>query len=162
MKELEALEALRESEPGAYLEALVDLAAKHPSAALIRRELAYALDASGDIEQAIAHYDAAYELGLPDDDGPDFVLSYGAILRSLGRYELALVILGEACIRFPEYAPLRVVLGLTLHSAGHPDAAIATLLEVILQLGAGDDLLDGYEEAIAELQTQLLPTPDGD
>lgn len=160
MKELEELEALRDKDAAAYLAALVDLAAKHPSAARVRQEAAYALDASGDEELAIVHYDAAYELGLPDDEGPDFALSYGAILRSLGRYELALVILGEAMIRFPDYAPLRTVLALTLHSAGHSDAAVATLLEVILQLGEPSDELDGYEQAIAEMQSQLLPAPE--
>lgn len=162
MRELQALEPLRDKAPEEYLEAVVALATKHPSVALVRQEAAYALDASGDEEQAILHYDAAHALGLGEDEGPDFALSYGAILRSLGRYELALAILGEATIRWPEYAPLRTVLALTLHSSGHTDAAIATLLEVILQLGAGDDALDGYEEAIAGLQAQLLATPEED
>ncbi len=160
MKELEDLAPLREKNPDAYLEAIVALAAKHPGSAILRQEAAYALDASGDEEQAIEHYDAAHQLGLPDDEGPDFSLSYGAILRSLGRFDLALAILGEATIRFPDYAPLRVVLALTLHSAGHRDAAIAELLEVILLLGTGSDELDGYEEAIAELQSHLLPDAD--
>jgi tetratricopeptide (TPR) repeat protein len=160
VKELDAIRELREKDLAAYVEAISELAAKHPSSAIVRREAAYALDASGDEEAAISHYDAAYEMGLPDDDGPDFALSYGAILRSLGRFELALAILGEATIHFPDYAPLRIVLALTLQSAGHSDAAVATLLEVILQLGAGDDALDGYEESLAELQRQLLVVPD--
>jgi tetratricopeptide (TPR) repeat protein len=162
MKELEELEDLRARDAGAHLRALLDLAVKHPSEAAVRREAAYALDASGDEELAITHYDAAYELGALDEESPDFALSYGAILRSLGRNDLALAILGEATIRWADYAPLRVVLALTLHSAGHTDASIATLLEVILQLGTGDDALDGYEEAIAGLQAQLLPDPDDD
>ena len=161
MKELEAIEPLRDSDPPAYLEALLALAARHPSSRLLRQEAAYALDAAGEEELAIVHYDAAHQLGSGDtEEGPDFALSYGAILRSLGRHELALAILGEGTIQFPDYAPLRTVLALALHSAGHTDAAVASLLEVILQLGAGDDALDGYEEAFADLQSQLLPTPE--
>lgn len=158
MEELETIRRLRDEDVDAYVKAIQALAARHPSSAIIRREAAYALDAEGDEELAIVHYDAAHQLGLPDDEGPDFALSYGAILRSLGRYELALAILGEATLHFPEYAPIRIVLALTLQSSGHTDAAVATLLEVILQLGAGDDALDGYEEALAQLQEQLLVT----
>ena len=160
VEELEAIRQLRKEDPHAYLEAVLALAAQHPSSAIVRREAAFALDASGDEELAITHYDAAYQIGLPDDEGPDFALSYGAILRSLGRFELALAILGEATIHFPDYAPLRTVLAMTLHSAGHADAALATLLEVVLQLGAGNDALDGYEESLAQLQGQLLEEPD--
>jgi tetratricopeptide (TPR) repeat protein len=156
VKELEAIRELREKDMDSYVEAIVALAAQHPSSPIVRREAAYALDAIGDEEAAIGHYDAAYEIGLPDDEGPDFALSYGAILRSLGRFELALAILGNATTHFPDYAPLRIVLALTLQSVGQTNAAVATLLEVILQLGDGDDALDGYEETLAELQRQLL------
>ena len=162
MEELDAILHLRDKDLDAYVEAILALVAKHPSSPIVHREAAYALDASGDEARAITHYDTAHQLGLPDDEGPDFALSYGAILRSLGRFELALAILAEATIQFPEYAPLRIVLALTLNSAGYADAGLATMLEVVLQLGRGDDALDGYEESLADLQRQLLEEPQED
>lgn len=158
MQKLERVRDLREEAPDAYLDAVLKLAKGHPSNVEVRLEAAYALDSLGEQADAIVHYDAAYELGVDAGD-MDFPLSYGAILRALGRFDLALAILGEATIRFPDYVPLRIVLALCLHSAGHTDAGLATMLEVVLQLGSGDDALDGYEESLAQLQQDLLQDP---
>ena len=154
--EREELYELRDSDPARYLEECLRAARNAPLAADRQLDAAWALDGEGQAEEAMRYYDRANELGVDEGDYPAFPLSYGASLRAFGRYEEATTVLAEAAEQNPEYLPLRILLGLTLASAGHSKLAVATLLEVILSLGSGDEELDGYEEALGELQEELL------
>lgn len=115
---------------------------------------AYALDRDGDERGAIKHYDAAWTLGVPADEEKKFLVGYGSTLRNVGRADHAVAILAAAVEKYPDYPALAAFLGLALADAGHPRAALATLLGVVLDLEGGR--LDGYDRALAEYQRELL------
>ncbi|MCB9559906.1 MAG: tetratricopeptide repeat protein [Kofleriaceae bacterium] len=118
-------------------------------------EAAYALDRAGDEHGAIRHYDRAWRLGVPASQRKRFVVGYGSTLRNVGRTDDAVAVLAEAVRDYPDYPALQAFLGLALHSAGQPQAALATMLGVVLDL-AGAEALDGYERALGEYHDELL------
>jgi len=142
---------------GQYVAAAQDLATRYPDHVDVRMEAAYACESVGEELTAIEHYDAAWALGIPDDEGAAFAASYGATLSALGRLDEAVAILGEAVQRYPDYAPLKAFLAVALYSHGHPTAAMATLLQLLLEV-TRDDQLDGFESALAQVQTDLVRT----
>lgn len=154
--ELEELRALRDSAPEHYISGLIDLCRRVPDSVEVQIEAAFAHDGAGDEAQALRHYEAAHQLGVPSEHDCAFTLSYGAALNSCSRGEEALAILGQGAIDHPDYAPMRVILAVALCNHGHGREAVAMLLEVVLMLGDGDDVLDGYEEVFAGLQWLLL------
>jgi tetratricopeptide (TPR) repeat protein len=123
---------------------------------------AYACDREGDERAAVRYYDAAWELGVPDDVKQQFLVGYGSTLRNVGRADDAVAILGEAVAEFPDYPALQVFLALALHSAGHPAAGLAAMLAVVLDLnaaaaaGEGRGPLDGYQRALGDYHRELL------
>lgn len=137
------------------LDRALERAAAAPFDAAARMAAACALDREGREAEAIAHYDAAWALGVPPAARRQFLVGYGSTLRNVGRLEESVAILGDAVAADPDYAPFKVFLGLALHSSGQHDAAAAALLEAVLDLHAGARL-DGYERAIAEYQKEML------
>ena len=118
---------------------------------------AFACDRDGDERAAVVHYDAAWRLGVPDDVRARFLVGYGSTLRNVGRAEEAVAILAEAALEHPDYPALQAFLALALHAAGHPTAALATMLAVVLDLaGPQGGPLDGYQRALGEYQRELL------
>ncbi len=161
MNELERVRALRAAgEADAYLAAAIELARAHPRAVDVRIEAAYACDRYGAEADAIVHYDAAWQLGVPADEQRRFLVGYGSTLRNVGRADEAVAVLGEAIGAFPDYPPLKVFLALALHSAGHIDMAMATALDAAVD--AGRDALDGYDRAIVYYRDELLGRAVGD
>jgi tetratricopeptide (TPR) repeat protein len=120
---------------------------------LIRK--AYANDAAGDERAAIRFYDAAYRLGVPDDQRKRFLVGYGSTLRNVGRAEEAVAILAQAVADDPDYPAFGAFLALALADAGHPEAALATMLGCVLDV-APAGVLDGYERALGEYHRELL------
>lgn len=121
-------------------------------------EAAYACDREGDERTAIRYYDRAWALGVPEARRPRFLVGYGSTLRNVGRADDAVAILAEAAAAYPDHAALRAFLALALHSAGHPRAALATMLGVVLDTAAAG-ALDGYERALNEYHRELLADP---
>ncbi len=123
---------------------------------------AYARDRAGDERGAIAHYDRAYQLGVPEAERKRFLVGYGSTLRNVGRVDDAVAVLADAVRTYPDYPALQAFLALALSSAGQVDAALATMLGVVLDI-ARDDALDGYERALGEyhdeLLTKIVPPP---
>ena len=159
MKTSEELRRVRELRDqglvGHYVDAARKLAAAEPQQVAVHIEAAYACESVGEDEAALEHYDAAWALGIPDDEGPAFTASYGSTLTTVGRVDEAVAILGEALQRYPDYAPLKAFLALALNAHGHPTAAMATLLQLTLELARDDDL-DGFDSALAQVQTELI------
>jgi len=130
-------------------------AAASPSDAEARMAAAYACDRVGREAEAIVHYDAAWALGVPAAERRRFLVGYGSTLRTVGRLDESVAILGDAVAAEPDYAPYKVFLGLALHSSGQHAAAAATLLGAVLDCHGGARL-DGFERAVAEYQQELL------
>lgn len=139
-----------------HVSAALELAAKWPSEVRARIEAAYALDRTGDEAGAVRHYDAAWQLGVPEDLRKRFVVGYGSTLRNVGRAEEAVVILTEEMEREPGYPPYVAFLALALHSAGHGSAALATMLGCVLDVARDGKALDGYERALGGYYRELI------
>ena len=136
------------------------LVERYPDEARAHAELAYAYDFAGREEQAVGPYRRALALGLPEELLPGHLLGLGSTLRNVGQIEESVRVLREAVARFPDRADLKVFLALSLHGAGDPTGALATLLDLILAAPGID--LHGYERAARyyadELAGRLDPT----
>lgn len=120
---------------------------------------AYAHDRAGREREAIRHYERAWQLGVPADQRRKFLVGYGSTLRNVGRSEEAVALLAEAAAADPDYPAYTAFLALALMSAGHPGAALATMLGCALD-AARPGVWDGYDRALGEYQKQLLePKP---
>lgn len=140
---------------GSDLDLILARAAERPDDVLARVAAAYACDRVGREEEAVRHYDAAWRLGVPQEHRRRFVVGYGSTLRNVGRLEESVAILGEAIAEDPDYPPFKAFLALALHAMGERSAAIAAMLDALLDV-AGGASLDGYEGALAEYQRELL------
>lgn len=118
-------------------------------------EQAYALDGAGDERGAIRFYDRAYRQGVPEDKKRRFLVGYGSTLRNVGRAEEAVAILAQAAVDDPDYPAFTAFLALALADAGHPKAALATMLGCALDV-ARPGVFDGYERALGEYHRELL------
>jgi tetratricopeptide (TPR) repeat protein len=118
-------------------------------------EAAFASDRAGDEETAIRHYEAAHRLGVPAELRRRFTVGFGSTLRNVRRAEEAIQVLAEAMQADPQYPPYSAFLALALADAGHPKAALATMLGCTLE-AARADAFDGYERALLDYHGQLL------
>jgi tetratricopeptide (TPR) repeat protein len=116
---------------------------------------AYAHDRVGLEAEAIRYYERAWALGVPEPQRKGFIVGFGSTLRNVGRADEAVALFAEAVQAYPDYPPLHAFLSLALFSAGHPRAALATMLGVALDL-AGKTGFDGYERALGEYHQELL------
>jgi len=131
------------------------LVAEHPEDVHAQVEAAYASDWVGDQRTAIRHYEEAFRLGVPAAERRHFLVGFGATLRTVGRPDDAIAILAQAVAEDPAYPPFAAFLAFALAEAGHPRAALATLLGCTLD-AARADAFDGYERALAAYHRELL------
>lgn len=129
--------------------------AEHPGDVLAQVEAAYGNDRAGDERQAILHYEEAYRLGVPEPIRRNFLVGFGSTLRNVGRAEDAVNVLAAAVEADPHYPAFAAFLALALADAGHPKAALATMLGCALD-AARANAFDGYERALAEYHRELL------
>jgi tetratricopeptide (TPR) repeat protein len=129
--------------------------ADHPGDVHAQLEAAYGNDRAGDERTAIIHYEEAYRLGVPVELRRRFLVGFGSTLRNVGRAEDAVNVLAQAIEADPQYPSYAAFLALALADAGHPKAALATLLGCTLD-AARDDAFDGYERALAGYHRALL------
>lgn len=87
-------------------------------------------------------------------DDPRRILEAGLALRDAGQLDDAVAVLAEGAIAYPDHPALRCYLALALHAAGHRAAALAALLDVVLELA--DGALDGHEAALQDAHAALL------
>jgi tetratricopeptide (TPR) repeat protein len=141
-----------------HLAAARALALAEPTAVEAQIEAAYAHDRADLERDAIRYYDAAHALGIPAAERRVFLVGYGSTLRNVGRADDAVAILGQAIADDPDYPPFHAFLSLALFSAGHPRAALATMLGVALD-ASRPDAFDRYARALTEYQRELLADP---
>ncbi len=135
-----------------------DLLTKHPGNPYVLYEVGGAYDTDGQEEKALPYYEQALP-GLTGDTRRRCLLQYGSTLRILEHFDESLEVFKAACKEFPESDSLRVFKSLTLHDAGRPDKALATLLLLIADRVDTPEL-KRYEAAIrgnADHLTNLQP-----
>lgn len=76
-------------------------------------------------------------------------------LRAKGRADDAVALLAEAVAAYSDEPILLPFLALALLDAGHPRAAVATLLGCVLDV-ARPGMLAGYERVLSEAHQELL------
>lgn len=156
---IDDVRALREAgKHEAHLAAAKKLVAERPFDVLAQIEAAYGHDRNNLEREAIRHYDEAYRLGVPEPLRRRFLVGYGSTLRNVGRLDDAIAILAQAIADDPGYPPFDAFLSLALLSAGHPKAALAAMLGVVLDV-AKPGSFDGYERALGEYHKELLAEP---
>jgi predicted Zn-dependent protease len=138
-----------------HLAAARALVIDHPDDVLAHIEAAYAHDRAGLEHQAIDHYDAAFRIGVPDDERRRFVVGFGSTLRNVGRIDDAIALLADAVATDPHYPPFTAFLALALAAAGHHRAALATMLGCALD-AARAGAFDRYDRALTEYHRELL------
>ena len=150
------IRALRESGRHAeHVAAARAYVVDHADDVLAQIEAAYGNDRAGDERTAIVHYEAAHRLGVPAALRRRFFVGFGSTLRNVGRAEDAVTVLAEAVENEPHYPAYAAFLALALGDAGHPKAALATMLGCVLD-AARDGAFDGYERALGEYHRELL------
>jgi len=137
------------------LDRILTHAAENPENPEARIAAALACDNADREAEALRHYEAAWTLGVPDHHRRRFLVGYGSTLRNVGRLEESVALLGEAATSDPDYPAYKAFLALSLFSSGERAAAIATMLDALLDV-AGGASLDGYERALHEYQRELL------
>jgi tetratricopeptide (TPR) repeat protein len=139
-----------------YLAALRELADRSPGAVDVQIALAEALADQGLDQDALAHYERCWQLEVPEPLREPLLIGHGAALRAVGRADDAAAVLARALEERPHAAALEAFLALALHDAGHIHAALATLLDLSLTLGAGSDAFGSWREALAQQRDDLL------
>lgn len=113
------------------IDALLPLHAAHPGDARVLFEVGGAYDTAGQEHLARGFYEKALAAGLEGDLLRRCYLQYGSTLRNLGEDETSLEVFGTARAIFPDSPALEVFEAISLHAAGRPDAAVASLLELV-------------------------------
>ena len=139
----------------------------NPRAALAHAHLALALEALGQSEQALAHFQ--FSLMLKPNQ-PDTLLNCALVLQSLGRSAEALERWTQLLALAPATVTALLNRALVLQDLHRPEEALASLDEALaLDPGCADALLarsralrqaGRREEALAALQRVLDPEPD--
>lgn len=147
--ELDRIFALRDRDNmQPTIEALLPLYAAHPANSRVLYEVGGAYDTAGQEEAALEFYERALDSGLDGDLLRRCYLQYGSTLRNIGEHEMSREIFTSARKTFPESPSLRVFEAITLHGAGNPNEAVASLLELIADVVDSPDL-ERYKPAIS-------------
>lgn len=146
--ELDRIVAARDRDDMApTIAALLPFLERHPDDARVLYEVGGAYDTDGQEATALDLYDRALAAGLAGDLRRRCLLQRGSTLRNLGRHDESLATFARARREFPDSVALGAFEALSLHAAGRPDRALATLL--LLLADHGDDTeLTRYRAAL--------------
>jgi tetratricopeptide (TPR) repeat protein len=143
------IDTRRAGELDESLRLALELSAQRPEDARVAYQTAWAHDRLGREAGAVAYYEKALERpGLSPDERRGALLGLGSTYRTLGRYVDARATLRRGVDEFPDYAPLKVFLAMSLYNCGDGKLAVETLLQVLVRHGA-DKEVAGFSEAIA-------------
>jgi tetratricopeptide (TPR) repeat protein len=121
----------------------------HPANAAIAYQAAWLHDSLGLEAEAVPFYQRALavEGSLPVSDRHGAHLGLGSTFRVLGRYQEAISTFRRGLDEFPDDAALRSFLGMALYNVGEAREAVRTLLHVIAERSA-DEQVQSYQRAI--------------
>ncbi|MDJ0336406.1 tetratricopeptide repeat protein [Salinibacterium sp. G-O1] len=130
------------------IEALLRIYASHPQIARVLYEVGGAYDTAGQEETAQGFYERSLAAGLEGELLRRCYVQYGSTLRNVGEYEKSREVFAAARSAFPESPALGVFEAITLHASGQVDAAVASLLELVVEFVSSPDI-DRYKAAIS-------------
>jgi tetratricopeptide (TPR) repeat protein len=133
----------RPDDPAPTVDYFTALLTQNPEAPIALFHCGRAHDFSGHAARALPFYERAFEAGLAGDELRRAFTGRGSTLRNLGRTGEAVELLGEGHWRFPEDALIRCYLALAMHSAGSSAAAVAMLLDLVVERVADPDVVAG-------------------
>lgn len=155
----EARTLRRDDELEASQAQLLALLAEFPDHPLVLFEVGGAYDVLGEEEEAIPYYRRAIAAGLDGTDLQECLVCLGTTLRNTGEYDEAVAMLEQAVDEFPERNSGRVFLALAHYSNGDADLAVSTLLSVLLDTTADEDILN-YADALEYYKDNLDEAAD--
>ncbi|MEB2627034.1 tetratricopeptide repeat protein [Peribacillus frigoritolerans] len=126
---------------------LMDLAKQNPGDAVIQYQCAWSLDILGLEVTAVPYYEAALELGLPEDDAKGAYLGLGSTYRTIGEYEKSRRTLETGLAKFPGDKALLVFRAMAFYNLGQNDLAMESLLKIIAETSR-DQEIQSYAKAI--------------
>ena len=130
------------------IDAMLPLYASNPDNARVLYEIGGAYDTGGQEEVTRGFYERALAAGLEGDLLRRCYVQYGSTLRNVGEYEKSLDVFATARNTFPESPALGAFEAITLHAADQPDAAVAELLDLLVDFVRTPDI-DRYKPAIS-------------
>lgn len=133
----------------------LEIARTHPDDVRTQLAAAYACDRLGFEDDALQYFRAASRIGIPRDERPKFLLSFGSTLRNVGRVDEAVNCLLEGVRENSECAEFRAFLALAYHSAGQDVLAVGTMLDAAL-MASRDNGFGIYGRALREYRDTLL------
>lgn len=152
-----AKELRRQDELESSQELLLELLEEYPDDPLVLFEVGGSYDVMGWEDQAIPYYQQAIDAGLTGDALQECLICLGSSLRVVGEHEEAVEVLEEAVEEFPDNHSGRVFLALAYYSNGDYEAAVRTLLALLLETTRDEDILlyadplDYYKDNLDEL-----------
>lgn len=140
--------------PQATVDHFAELLAAHPGEPRAVYEYASALDFAGREADAAPEYERALAAGLAPAIRRAALVQYASTLRNLDRADDAVRVLDGALAESPGDAAATAFQALALTSAGRAPAAVARLLEVLLDR-LDDPSLQAYERPLRAYAADL-------
>ncbi|MCK1998870.1 tetratricopeptide repeat protein [Psychrobacillus psychrodurans] len=128
-------------------ELLLKLVEKYPSNASIFYQCAWSFDILGEETKAVAFYEKAIDLGLPNDEMEGAIIGLGSTYRALGDYEKSKRVFLRGIELFPNNKAIQVFYAITLYNLSDHSNATELLLEVLLETTEDKQILE-YERAL--------------
>lgn len=120
---------------------LLALMAEFPEDPLVLYEVGGSYDVMGNQREAISYYEDAVDEGLSGDDLHECLICLGSCHRVIGEFVEAVAALETAVAQFPQNKSGHVFLALAYYSNDQKEAAMRTLLDVLLQTTTNEDIL---------------------
>ncbi|MEK3994950.1 tetratricopeptide repeat protein [Psychrobacillus sp. FSL K6-2365] len=128
-------------------ELLLKLVEKYPSNASILYQCGWSFDILGEETKAVAFYETAIDLGLPNDEMEGAIIGLGSTYRALGDYEKSKRVFIRGIELFPNNKAIQVFYAITLYNLSDHSNATELLLEVLLETTEDKQILE-YERAL--------------
>lgn len=132
------------------------LDARFPNVAEINYQLAWTLESSGQLAEALPAYDKAVALGLAPNEHANALIGLANTLRGLGQVARAAEVLRSGQRLFPDNREFEVFLALALHALGQHAEALQLALTALVDT-TEDPGLTAYQRTIRHAAGQLTP-----
>lgn len=132
---------------------LLSLVENDPDNAVLQYQCAWSFDVLEKEREAIAYYEKAISLGLPDSDLREAFLGLGSTYRTIGEYEKSKQVFELAINRFNDNA-LKVFYAMTLHNLEHHAEAMNILLTLLAET-SDDTSIKAFSRAIGFYSDKL-------